>query len=148
VSVERVCSGPGVVNIYHYLRDSGQIAESAEIARQISAAENRPQVVGEAGIRKNPDPLCRAAVEMLVSILGAEAGNLALKVLSTGGVYLAGGIPARILPVLEDGRFMRSFMAKGRMSELLSRMPVWVVALHAALLGAAHRGLEMLAGER
>ena len=82
---------------------------------------------------------------MLVAILGAEAGNLALKVLSTGGVYLAGGIPSRILPVLEEGRFMRAFAAKGRFHDLLSRIPVYAVALRAALLGAAHRGLELAA---
>jgi hypothetical protein len=65
-----------------------------------------------------------------------------LKVLSLGGVYLAGGIPPRILPALKDGRFLRAFTAKGRMSELLARVPVSVVAPEAALLGAALRGLE------
>jgi glucokinase len=145
VSVERVCSGPGVLRNYEYLRDSGQ-AESAELSRALAApAENRPRLIGEAALRPSPDPLARAAVEMLVSILGAEAGNLALKVLSTGGVYLAGGIPQRILPLLEQGRFMRAFVAKGRFRELLSRVPVYVVALHAALLGAAPRGLELAA---
>lgn len=146
VSVERVCSGPGVLRIYQYLRDSGQAAESAELARALAAdPENQPPLIGQAALRADPDPLARAAVEMLVSILGAEAGNLALKVLSTGGVYLAGGIPGRILPMLEDGRFMRAFRSKGRLHDLLSRIPVYVVELRAALLGAAHRGLELAA---
>jgi glucokinase len=143
VSVERVCSGPGLVHIYQYLRDSNPAAESDQLARALAASESQPPLIGEAALRAPADPLARAAVEMLVAILGAEAGNLALKVLSTGGVYLAGGIPQRILPVLEEGRFLRAFTAKGRFHELLSRMPVYVVALHAALLGAAHRGLEV-----
>jgi glucokinase len=146
VSVERVCSGPGLVNIYQYLRDAGHAAESPELARALAAADYLPPLIGGAALRTDPDLLSRAALELMVSILGSEAGNLALKVLSTGGLYLAGGIPQRILPALEDGKFMRAFVTKGRMSELLARIPVWVVALHAALLGAAHRGLELATG--
>lgn len=146
VSVERVCSGPGLFNIYQYLRESGPEPESAELARGLAAAEDRPHLIGEAALRRpDPDPLSRAAVELFVSILGAEAGNLALKVLSTGGLYLAGGIPKRILPALGDGRFMRAFVAKGRLGEMLARVPVHVVTLRAALLGAALRGLEIAA---
>jgi glucokinase len=89
-----------------------------------------------------------AALDLFVSILGAEAGNLALKVLSTGGVYLAGGIPQKILPALDDGRFMRAFVAKGRLGEMLARMPVFVVTLRAALLGAALSGLELASGKQ
>jgi len=146
VSVERVCSGPGLVNIYQYLRESGHAPESAEVARGLAGAVDGPRVIGEAALRRpDPDPLSRAALELFVSILGAEAGNLALKVLSTGGLYLAGGIPQRILPALGDGRFMRPFVAKGRLGEMLARVPVHVVTLRAALLGAALRGLEIAA---
>jgi glucokinase len=146
VSVERVCSGPGLCNIYQYLRDSGQVPESAELSGGLAATEEGPRLIGEAALRRpDPDPLSRAALELLVSILGAEAGNLALKVLGTGGVYLAGGIPPRILPALSDGQFMRAFVAKGRLGEMLARVPVSVVALRAALLGAALRGLEIAA---
>ena len=147
-SVERVCSGPGLVNIYQYLRDSGHAPESPELARGLAADEYGPALIGGAAQRPDPDPLSRAALELMVSILGAEAGNLALKVLSLGGVYLAGGVPPRILSVLKDGRFMRAFTAKGRMGELLARVPVSVVALEAALLGAALRGLELAAPPR
>jgi glucokinase len=143
VSVERVCSGPGLLHIYQYLRDSGHEPESPEMARALAAPEYAPALISGAALRPAPDPLSRAALELLVSILGSEAGNLAVKLLSTGGVYLAGGIPFRILPALENGRFMRAFAAKGRLSKLLERMPVWVVALRAALLGAAIRGLEL-----
>jgi glucokinase len=145
VSVERVCSGPGLLNIYRYLRDSGHAAESAELARALPAVEYGPSLISAAALRADSDPLSRAALELFVSILGAEAGNLALKVLSLGGVYLAGGIPPRILPALTDGRFLRAFTAKGRMGELLARVPVSVVALRAAILGAAIRGLELAA---
>jgi glucokinase len=146
VSVERVCSGPGLLNIYQYLRDSGCAPESAELARAVTAVDG-PSLIGGAALRPDPDPLSRAALELFVSVLGAEAGNLALKVLSLGGVYLAGGIPPRILPALQDGRFLRAFTAKGRMGELLARVPVWVVALRAAILGAALRGLELAAAD-
>jgi glucokinase len=142
VSVERVCSGPGLLNIYQYLRDSRYAPESPELARALAAAEYAPPLIGGAALRPDPDPLSRAAMDIFVSIIGSEAGNLALKVLSLGGVYLAGGIPPRILPALQDGRFLRAFTAKGRMSELLARVPVSVVTLEAALLGAAIRGLE------
>jgi glucokinase len=143
VSVELVCSGPGLLHIYQYLRDSGHGSESPEMARALAAPSYAPALISGAALRPVPDPLSRTALELLVSILGSEAGDLALKVLSTGGVYLAGGIPYRILPALEDGRFMRAFTAKGRLSGLLERMPVWVVALRAALLGAALSGLEL-----
>ena len=142
VSVERVCSGPGLFNIYQFLRDSSYAPESPELGRALTAAEYAPPLIGGAALGPAPDPLSRAALNLFVSILGAEAGNLALKVLSLGGVYLAGGIPPRILPALKDGRFLRAFTAKGRMGELLARVPVSVVALQAALLGAALRGLE------
>lgn len=82
--------------------------------------------------------LCSGALDLFVSILGAEAGNMALKVMATGGVYLAGGIPARIIPQLEEGPFQRAFMQKGRMSGLVEKMPVRVLSNpKSALLGAA-----------
>jgi glucokinase len=85
-----------------------------------------------------------ATLNSFVSILGTEAGNLALKVLATGGVYLGGGIPPRILPALEEGRFLDAFQAKGRMSDLMERMPVHVILNpKVALLGAASHCLRM-----
>jgi glucokinase len=144
VSVERVCSGPGLLNIYQYLRDFSYAPESPEMGRALAAAEYAPPLIGGAAVRPNPDPLSRAALDLFISILGSEAGNLALKVLSLGGVYLAGGIPPRVRPALSEGRFLRAFVAKGRMSALLSRIPVYVVTLSAALLGAAIRGMELL----
>jgi glucokinase len=88
--------------------------------------------------------LCLATVNTFVSILGAECSNMALKVMSTGGVYLGGGIPARIIPQIESGRFMEVFVRKGRLKDLLSRMPIYVITQQAALIGAATCGLDLL----
>jgi glucokinase len=90
------------------------------------------------------DPLCVRTLNIFTAALGAEAGNLAVKVLASGGVYLAGGIPPRILPQLSSGGFMRAFADKGRMSDLLRAMPVKVVLVNAALIGAALYGLDRM----
>lgn len=143
VSYERVCSGLGIPHIYDYLRDSGSATESPTLAMRLAAATDRTPLIIEEALRGNgASPLCTAALETFVEILGAEAGNLALKVLATGGVYLAGGIPPRILPALKDGRFTRAFQRKGRFAEMLSRLPVHVIVCQAALIGAALKGLE------
>ena len=87
--------------------------------------------------------LCQATLDLFVSILGSEAGNLALKMLATGGIYLGGGIPPRILPALKGERFLEAFRNKGRMSALLEDIPVHVILNpNVALLGAAYHGLE------
>lgn len=146
VSVERVCSGPGIANIYDFLRDSGEAIESAEMGAKLRNAKDRAPVIVEAAHRApEPDALSAAALDLFISILGAEAGNLALKVLATGGVYVAGGVPLRILPALDTSRFMQAFVAKGRLGELLAQIPVYVVLRQAALFGAAIRGLELAA---
>ncbi len=88
------------------------------------------------------NPLCTATLQLFIEILGAEAGNLALKVLATGGVFLGGGIPKRILPRLEDGRFMKAFIFKGRFTDLMKDIPVHAITSEAALLGATLYGFE------
>jgi glucokinase len=144
VSVERVCSGRGLPNIYDYLRDRDPAQETPEVARQLAEAPDRtPVIVKNALDSSRSCSLCVATLDIFIAILGAEAGNLALKMLSTGGVYLAGGIPPRILPLLQNGRFMQAFLRKGRLSELLAGMPVRVICSRAALLGAAHYGLDI-----
>jgi glucokinase len=143
VSVERVCSGPGLVAIYDYLKSAGVAPEGADVGQQLAAAPDHAPIISEAGLRDTPDPLSALTLAMFAEILGAEAGNLALKVLSTGGVYVAGGMPRRTLPVLRRGDFMRAFVRKGRMASLMSRMPVHVVMRQAAIFGAAIRGLEL-----
>jgi glucokinase len=148
VSRERVCSGLGIPNLYGFLRDQGHATESAELAAALAAASDPTPLIGEAALRRSPpDPLSRAALELFIAILATEAGNFALEVLATGGVYLAGGIPAHILPALGEGGFMRQFVRKGRLTDLLTQIPVHVVLARAALIGSAIRGLELAAAE-
>jgi glucokinase len=144
VSFERVCSGIGIPNLYRYLRDTGNAPESPELAARLAATADPNAVLAAAGLDPtSPDRLCRATIDLFVSILGAEASNLALKVLATGGVYLGGGIPAHVMPALDDGRFMGAFRRKGRFASLLERVPVHVITVRAAIIGAADCALEM-----
>jgi glucokinase len=145
VSYEQVCSGMGLPNIYDFYKQRGAAPEEARIAEQLAAADDStPVIVNGALAATAPCALCQAALKTFVAVLGAEAGNLALKVLATGGVYLGGGIPPRILEFLgKDNIFMDAFVSKGRMSELLAAIPVRVITNpRAALLGAAAYGLQ------
>lgn len=143
VSYERVCSGPGIVNIYYYLRDSGYAKEQANLAGNIAGAyDPAPFIVQAAMDTEQACPLCLKTIETFVSILGAEAGNLCLKVMAMGGVYMGGGILPRIVEILENETFKNSFANKGRMSEFLARVPVCVIMnSRAGLLGAAHHAM-------
>ena len=144
VSYELVCSGRGIPNLYRFLRDSGAEAEPGWLAERLAAAEDPTPVIVEAALDQNlPCGICRSTLEMFVAILGAEAGNLALRVLATGGVYLGGGIPPRVLPALEHPAFLRSFLHKGRLSDVIEPIPIHVILNPgAALLGAGWFGLE------
>jgi glucokinase len=145
VSFERVCSGQGIANIYDYLRQASPASEPAGFGELLSRAADRTPLISQVALEDpSINPLAAATLEIFVSILGDEASNLALKVLATGGVYLAGGIPTHILPKLTDGRFMQAFVNKGRLSDLLAVMPVHVVTAQAALLGAALYGLDQM----
>jgi glucokinase len=142
VSYERVCSGLGIPNIYAYLRDTGYAAEPPWLREKLDQATDPTPVIVNVALDQNQDcELCLGTLDTFVSILGAEAGNLALTVLATGGVYLGGGIPPRILPALERAHFMRSFYHKGRFGEFLTHVPVYVIMNpKVALLGAAAFG--------
>ena len=143
VSVERVCSGLGIANIYDFLRDVDPAAETVPFAAQLARESDRTPLIVRAGLADPVDnPLATAALDLFIAALADEAGNLAMKVWSTGGVYLAGGIPRRVLSKLTDGRFLQAFMAKGRFGETMSTLPVHVVMTEAALLGAAQYGLD------
>lgn len=145
VGVERVCSGIGVPNIYEFLRDEEKIPELPEIAPSIASAKDHTKAIVEAAFDpQHPSELCRATVDLLVSILASEAGNLALKVLATGGVHLAGGVALHLLKLLQKPQFMDTFTRKGRFKELMERMPVHIITTRAALLGAATFGLQSL----
>src|SRR5215472_7281553 len=145
VSYERVCAGKAIPDLYDFLKDEGLTPESPELAAQIARMRDRtPRIVGAALDARDPDPLALAAVNMFVAILGAQAGNLALTVLATGGVYLAGGMAQRILPVEKGAResFLSTVHVKGRLSPFMSRVPVHLILESVALVGAAFAALE------
>lgn len=140
---ERVCSGSGLPNVYDYLRSRDPASESPAFAAALQAAADRtPLIVAAALGNEALNPLAAATLRVVIDVWGAEAGNLMLKVMATGGVYLAGGMPPRVLPLLQDGAFMQAFTAKGRFGNLMRAVPVHVVMVNAALLGAAIFGLE------
>ncbi len=136
VSYERVLSGPGLHSIYRFLRDTGAGTEPSGLAEQLNTADP-PAVISRFALEQKSE-LCVEAMDLFVSIYGAEAGNLALKLLSTAGVYVGGGIAPKILDKLRDGAFLEAFLAKGRMRPLLEAMPIRVILDDkAALRGAA-----------
>lgn len=146
VSYERICSGKGIPYIYAYLRESGYAEEPAWLAQELTDTDDPTALIVTAAL-DNKAQLCIDTLRLFVSILGAEAGNLALKVMAMGGVYLGGGIPLRIISVLKKGTFMEAFCRKGRLSELMSRIAVYVILEpRVALIGAAFRGLELFSG--
>jgi glucokinase len=142
VSIERVLSGPGFHDIYCFLRDSGHAAESPQLAALFRTEDPNPTItrLGLAG----EDTLCVATLQLFSTLYGAEAGNLALKCLATGGVFVGGGIAPKILPVLQDGSFLRGFTDKGRFTEFMRSIEV-SVALNpeAALIGAAYYAMRL-----
>jgi glucokinase len=150
VSVERVCSGSGIPNIYAFLKEQGLYEEPGWLAQKLKEAPDPTVVIREAAQDTgNACELCRAAMRMFVEILGAEAGNLSLKLLPTGGLYIAGGLAPRMLSMLEDGTFMEAFSSKGRLSNVVGRTPVHVVLnTDVALMGAASYGMDMMMKRR
>jgi glucokinase len=136
ISQERVVTGPGLTNIYEFLREVRGVDEPNWLAGRM-AAEDPNAVITELALAAKSE-ICEKALDMFVSAYGAEAGNLALKLLSVGGVYVGGGIAPRIIEKIKDGRFMKAFTDKGRLSQLLVNMPVRIILdSRAALLGAA-----------
>ena len=136
VSYERIVSGPGLVNVFHFLRDTDRGTEPQWLTDQMLHAD--PAAVISRAALDHTSPLCEQALDLFVSVYGAEAGNLALTFMATGGVYLGGGIAPKILAKLSGPLFMQSFAGKGRMQPLLETIPVKVITNDkAALLGAA-----------
>ncbi|MDN5872311.1 MAG: glucokinase [Nitrococcus sp.] len=136
VSYERVLSGPGLHNIYCFLRDTGRGSELPTIAEAMRS-EDPAAVISQAAL-KGECELCATALDLFVTIYGAAAGNLALKLMTSAGIYLGGGIAPRIIEKLKRPAFMEAFIDKGRMQDLLREMPVRVIMnSQAALLGAA-----------
>jgi glucokinase len=144
VSCERIVSGPGLVNAYRFFRDRGQGREPAWLAEELRVGD--PAAVISQRALDGKSPVCVQALDLFVSVYGAQAGNLALTMMATGGVYLGGGIAPKILPKLKEPAFMNAFTAKGRLSPLLREIPVRVIMNpKTALLGAARHAALGLA---
>jgi glucokinase len=139
VSFEHVCSGVGIPNIYDYLHDVEQLPQEPEVTALIETAHDRTAAIAAHAGRSK---LCAATIDMFVNILAAEAGNLAVKVMATGGVYIAGGVAVHTLAVLKQAAFMESFRRKGRFADLMARIPIHVIVSPAGLAGAAAHGLK------
>lgn len=138
VSYERVVSGPGLFNIYRFLKESQRLEEPKWLADRLSVGEDPSAVVSKAALA-NEAEICVKALDLFVSVYGAEAGNLALRAKSVRGLYVGGGIAPKILEKLKDGTFMRAFGDKGRYTDLLAAVPVQIVLNdQAALRGAAY----------
>lgn len=146
VSYERVCSGIGIANLYAFLRDGRGFDEPDWLKEKLAEVKDPTPIIAKAAL-ENKAEICNQTMDLFVSILGSEAGNLALKVLATGGIYLAGGIPRRILPLLRGENFRFSFTDKGRFAKMLCEVPVYVITHpEAGLFGAACHGLELQRG--
>ncbi len=142
---EKILSGPGLVRLYMFLREQGVATETDALAEAMAAGDPAAAVTRAA--LAGHDDLANHALDLFVSIYGAQAGNLALSVGALGGVYIAGGIAPRISTRLADGRFMRSFCNKGKMSGLATAIPVRVILNEdVGLMGAATAGARMVSG--
>jgi|AP95_1055475.scaffolds.fasta_scaffold25897_2 glucokinase len=142
VSWERVVSGPGLVHIYDFFKSTGRGQEPAWLGRELASGQDRPGVISRAAIRG--DELASLALELFVSLYGAEAGNLALKLMSTGGVFVGGGIAPKIADKLRLGSFMKGFTEKGRVADILEALPVHIILNDkTGLLGAAYFGVHL-----
>ncbi len=141
VSTERVVSGMGIGNIFNFLRETGRGKEHPDVALEMKTKDPNAVIAkyADSGICS----LCVQTLEIFVGCLGAEASNMALKAMATGGVYLGGGIPAKMLPRIQSVGFLHAFNDKGRISSLMESTPVSVILNdNAALIGAAHYALE------
>lgn len=139
VSYERVLSGPGLIGIYNFLRETGRGQEPPELAARLQEG-NHAAVISQAALQREFE-ICVHALDIFVSVLGAQAGNMVLTVLATGGIYLGGGMPPKILPKLKDGTIVSAYLHKGRLSNFVGKTPLYVIRDdQAALLGAAYLG--------
>jgi glucokinase len=145
VSTERVCSGSGLPNIYNFLRDTHYADEPAYMTEALLNVVDPTPIIANDALSDNPSPLAQKTLSMFVGILGSEAGDLALTYLATGGVYVGGGMPAKIMPALTTPHFLQSITNKGRFSRFMEQVPVHIILNpKAALLGAARVGFASL----
>jgi len=137
ISYERIVSGPGIKNIYDFLRDAHKADEPQWLKDQIGAAPDPPALISQLAV-EGKAAICDQAMKMFVSIYGAQTGNVALSFMATGGIYIGGSVAAKNLALMKDPVFMKSYLDKGRMASLLKEMPVIIVLNDdAGLIGSA-----------
>ncbi|MCK5517532.1 MAG: glucokinase [Desulfobulbaceae bacterium] len=147
VSYEMLVAGPGIADLYSFCRDYYSIAESSGIREQMSTLKDLIPVIVSGAIDSSPCPLCEKAIDLFLSILGSEAGNLALKLYAKGGIYVGGGIIPRLVGKVSFAGFMESFLNKGQMADVMKSIPVYLILRKdAALLGAAYIGRQIQTG--
>lgn len=145
VSAERILAGNGIDNLYCFLRDTGKVEEPKELADELAAAVDRPTVISTHALA-GTYPICIETLDLFTSVLGAETGNLALRLFATGGVYIGGGIAPKIAPFLRKPIFLEAFCNKGRLVALLEKIPVRLITnQHTGLIGAAAFGRDHFA---
>lgn len=143
VSVERIVCGPGLVNIFDFLRDTGKAQDGAEL-RERMTKEDPAAVIAQAGLDGSSD-ICVKALDIFISVLGSHAGNVVLMTLATAGLYFGGGIPPKIAKKFSDPKFFSNFTNKGRFVDVVGSTPVHMIADdHAAVIGAASIGSQLL----
>ena len=148
VSYERIASGPGIKNIYDFLRETGKAEEPDWLRTQMQGASDPPALISRLA-REGNAPICDQALSLFVSVFGAHSGDCALTFMSTGGIFIGGSIAAKNLPKMQEPNFMQAFLDKGRMAELLKDMPVKIVLNDdAGILGAARYTLIQKAFDR
>lgn len=143
VSYERVCSGSGIPNLYDFFRETERYDEPDWLREALTNAEDRTPIIVEQGMTQKAD-ICKATLDLFFEILAGEAANVTLKLLATGGIYLGGGIPPRLVSQLKASNFIEVFEAKGRFASLLAKVPVHIICNpKIALYGAAYQGLHV-----
>ena len=144
VSFERVCSGVGIPNLYTFLRDSGRYDEPAWLRDELAKVDDLTPTIVNTAVSRKCD-LCIATLDLFIEILAGESANMALKTLATGGVYIGGGIPPRILSQIQNSNFNQIFTQKGRFTSLLEEIPIYLIRdPQAALHGAAFHGFNVV----
>lgn len=147
VAVENVASGIGIPNVYEFLKTTGRAVEPDWLHRELSAADDVTAVIVQNGLDAQPgSELCQLTMEIFVSVLAAHCTNLGLGLGATGGIYVGGGIPPRILPLFERYAFMHTYLNKPKYQDYLARFPIKVILnVESGILGAAAYGRQQLA---
>lgn len=142
VSYERILSGPGLVNLFEFLRDSGRVEASPALLDRFRG-HDPARVITDSALA-GEDDICLKTLDLFVTILGAQAGNVMLSTMATAGVYLGGGIPPKIAPLLADGRLVAAYLDKGRLSPVVARTPLMLITDdQSPLVGAAALAAEL-----